>query len=241
MTSEFSAHELNCATRQLKNKKHIVSRRLQHHLEKNGLLSPSQSGFRKNSSTEDQVTLLTQDIENGFQQKMKTLAVFVDLTKAFDKVMEGGSSLQAPKEESLRQHVLMDPELLVPEIRTSQAWRTDHLFSENLKSPTRWSHVSHSLHYFHWGHCDQLSSHIQPALHADDVALWTKVEQVTTVAIRMQEAMESDLKLGKRVVGSDQQNQDWCHLLLPVSKERVHLQINGQKIHQQDTPTYLWS
>ena len=68
----------------------IMNRRLQHHLEKNGLLSPSQSGFRKNRSTEDQMTLLTQDIENGFQQKMKTLAVFVDLTKAFDKVWKEG-------------------------------------------------------------------------------------------------------------------------------------------------------
>ena len=101
-----------------------MNRRIQHHLEKNGLLSPSQSGFGKNRSTEDQVTLLTQDIEKSFQQKMKTLFVFVDLTKAFDKVWKGGgggSSLQAPTEESLRQHVLMDPELLVPEISTSQA------------------------------------------------------------------------------------------------------------------------
>ena len=34
---------------------------------------------------------------------------------------------------------------------------------------------------------------------------------------------ESHLKLGKKVVGNDQQNQDWSHLLLPVSQERrVH-------------------
>ena len=68
----------------------MVNRCLQHHLEKNGLLYPSQSGFRENRSTEDQVTLLTQDIENGFQQKMKTLALFVNLTKAFDKVWKEG-------------------------------------------------------------------------------------------------------------------------------------------------------
>ena len=36
------------------------------------------------------MTLLTQDIKNGFQQKMKTLTVFVDLTKAFDKVWKEG-------------------------------------------------------------------------------------------------------------------------------------------------------
>ena len=34
---------------------------------------------------------------------------------------------------------------------------------------------------------------------------------------------ESHLRLGKWVVGNDQQNQDWVHLLLPISQERrVH-------------------
>ena len=47
--------------------KTMVNRRLQHHLEKNGLLSLLQSGFRKNSRAKDQVALLTQDIKNGFQ------------------------------------------------------------------------------------------------------------------------------------------------------------------------------
>ena len=68
----------------------MLNRCLQHHLKKNGLLSPSQSGFRKNRSTEDQETLDTQDIEKGFQQKMTTLTVFVDLTKAFNKVWKEG-------------------------------------------------------------------------------------------------------------------------------------------------------
>ena len=77
MTSYRTISLLSCVAK---------TRRLQHHLEKKSLLSPSQSGFRKTRNTEDQVTLLTQFIENGFQQKIKTLAVFVDLTKAFDKV-----------------------------------------------------------------------------------------------------------------------------------------------------------
>ena len=64
----------------------MVNKRLENHLERNNLINPSQSGFRKNRSTEDQVALLAQEVENAFQMKMKTLAVFVDLTKAFDKV-----------------------------------------------------------------------------------------------------------------------------------------------------------
>ena len=86
-TSYRSINLLSCLGKTMER---MVNRRLQHHLEKNGLLSASQSSFRKNRSTEDQVTLFTQDIENGFQQKMKRLAVFVDLTKAFNKVWKEG-------------------------------------------------------------------------------------------------------------------------------------------------------
>ena len=36
-------------------------------------------------------------IENGFQQKIKTLVVFVDLTEAFDKVLKEGHLLKLPR------------------------------------------------------------------------------------------------------------------------------------------------
>ena len=47
-----------------------------------GLLSPDQAGFRKGRSTCDQVAALTTFIENGFQQNLKTGAVFPDLRLA---------------------------------------------------------------------------------------------------------------------------------------------------------------
>ena len=202
----------------------MVNRCLQHHLEKNGLLSPSQSGFRKNRSTEDQVTLLTQAIENGFQQKMKTLAVFVDLTKAFDKVWKEGLLFKLLRKRVCGNiHVLMDPELLVSEISTSQAWWTDQLFSENQRSPTRWSHLTHSLHYFHWWH-------LWPAVLSHPAGAACRqssiMDQSRASDHRSHQdagSNESHLRLDKKVAGNDQQNQDWSHLLLPVSQERrVH-------------------
>ena len=62
----------------------MVNKRLQYHLHKNGFISPTKSGFRKIRSIEDQIAYLTQEIENGLQQKMKTLAVFIDPSKAFE-------------------------------------------------------------------------------------------------------------------------------------------------------------
>ena len=55
-----------------------------------GLLSPDQAGFRKGRSTCDHVAALTTFIENGFQQNLKTGAVFLDLTAAYDTVWHTG-------------------------------------------------------------------------------------------------------------------------------------------------------
>ena len=51
--SKTSYHPISFLSCLGKTMEHIVNRCLQHHLEKNGLLSLSQSGFRKNRSTED--------------------------------------------------------------------------------------------------------------------------------------------------------------------------------------------
>ena len=55
-----------------------------------GLLSPDQAGFSKGRSTCDQVAAFTTFIENGFQQDLKTGAVFLDLTPAYDTVWDTG-------------------------------------------------------------------------------------------------------------------------------------------------------
>ena len=54
------------------------------------LLPKEQDGFRRGKSTVDQVVLLTQNIEDSFEAKKKTGAVFVDLTAAYDTVWHRG-------------------------------------------------------------------------------------------------------------------------------------------------------
>ena len=54
------------------------------------LLPREQAGFRHGKSTVDQVTLMTQDIEDTFEAKMKAGAVFLDLTAAYDTVWHRG-------------------------------------------------------------------------------------------------------------------------------------------------------
>jgi len=54
------------------------------------LLPLEQAGFRHGRSTVDQVTLLTQNIEDSFSDKKKAGAVFVDVTAANDTVWHPG-------------------------------------------------------------------------------------------------------------------------------------------------------
>ena len=54
------------------------------------LLPQEQARFRRGRSTTDQVTLLTQGIEDSFSAKKKAGAVFVDLTAAYDAVWHCG-------------------------------------------------------------------------------------------------------------------------------------------------------
>ena len=68
----------------------MVNRRLINHLESNNVLSPTQTDYRKYRSTEDQLAYLAQNIEDAFQEKRKVLAVFFDLSNAFDKVWKEG-------------------------------------------------------------------------------------------------------------------------------------------------------
>jgi len=49
-------------------------------------ITVEQAGFRKGRSTCDQVLALTTFVENGFQQNLKTNAIFLDMSAAYDSV-----------------------------------------------------------------------------------------------------------------------------------------------------------
>ena len=64
----------------------MVNHRLMWFLEKNNILCPEQSGFRKHSSTIDALTQQTCHIDKGFKGKKHIVSVFFDLKKAYDTV-----------------------------------------------------------------------------------------------------------------------------------------------------------
>ena len=56
----------------------------------NNLLSKNQSGFRPGDSSLRQLLAITTEIYNSFENLDETRAVFLDISKAFDKVWHEG-------------------------------------------------------------------------------------------------------------------------------------------------------
>ena len=60
------------------------------HISDNNLLSPNQSGFRTGDSCINQLLSITYDIFHCFDEGMETRAIFLDISKAFDKGLHKG-------------------------------------------------------------------------------------------------------------------------------------------------------
>ena len=59
----------------------------------NNLLSPNQSGFRTGYSCINHLLSITHDIYYSFDEGFETRAIFLDISKAFDKFWHEGLTL----------------------------------------------------------------------------------------------------------------------------------------------------
>lgn len=75
----------------------LVYSRLYSHLNDLNFLSPNQSGFRKNDSTVNQLIKLVHEISTSLDDYHETKAVYLDISKAFDKVWHRGLLLKLDK------------------------------------------------------------------------------------------------------------------------------------------------
>lgn len=64
----------------------VMSSRLDWFVESYGVLPTSQAGFRRKRNTTDHIVQLELDVKEGFSQKESTVAVYLDICKAYDCV-----------------------------------------------------------------------------------------------------------------------------------------------------------
>ena len=68
----------------------VITTRIYTWAESNNIINKSQSGFRKNNNTTNQIFKLSQTVLQGFNRGQITTVVFLDVEKAFDKVWHKG-------------------------------------------------------------------------------------------------------------------------------------------------------
>ena len=84
----------------------IIADRLSSYLEKESLISPFQSGFRKGHMAAEQLLRLVEEASNSFKQKQITASLFLDAEAAFDKAWHDGIRYKLHRELKLPQRLV---------------------------------------------------------------------------------------------------------------------------------------
>ena len=219
----------------------ITNKRLIWHLESNSVLASTQTGYRQFRSTEDQLALLTQDIEDAFQEKKKVLAVFFDLSKAFDKVWKEGLLLK----------------LLRAGVHGKMyKWLSDFLFNRTArvkldgtisrqvklrKGVLQGGVVSPTLLLVYMNDITTtVLRHVSNTLHADDFAIWCAEEHTTTAVHCIQNTINEVCSWTESWALQLNATKTVSTLFtLSTAKEKVSLKLNNQPVPQTEMPTFL--
>ena len=200
----------------------IINKRLRWHLEANNLIHKEQTGFRTNRNTEDQLVHLAQSIENAFMDKIKVIVVFVDLSKAFDKVWKIGFLLKLMNLGVAGNMYRWIESFLLH--RTAKV-KLDGSLSQTVMirkgvpqggviyiSPTLFVVFINDI-------TENISRHISRAFHADDYAVWNAADALSHATVRMQEALNITSKWAT----------DWCVNINSSTTVATCLSLQTQK------------
>ena len=218
----------------------FINKRLILHLESNSVLASTQTGYRQFRSTKDQLAVLTQDIEDAFQEKKKVLAVFFDLSKAFDKVWKEGLLLKLLRGVHGKMYKWLSDFLFK---RTARV-KLDGMISRQVKlreGVHQGGAVSPTLFLVYM---DDITTtvprHVSNTLHADDFAVWCAEEHTTTAVHHIQNTISEVCSWAESWALQLNTTKAVSTLFtLSTAKEKVSLRLNNQPVPQVETPKFL--
>ena len=220
----------------------LINNRLTWHLESKGHINAEQAAFRQNRSTEDQITYISQAIEDSFQDKKHTLAVWIDLEKAFDKVWKNGLRLKLRKcGIDGRMFKWIDHYLTKRRARVkikhskSKIKEMKHGVPQGgVLSPTLFLIFIKDI-------LDKMTKGVKGAMYADDLVLWCCCEEhITTANFRLREALNQLEKWTQNwAVKVNAGKTTYTVFTLSTKVQKVDLNFNDHQLQEDKTPIYL--
>ena len=219
----------------------MINTRLTWHLETNGIITNEQAGFRPNRSTEDQAAYIAQSIEDGFQAKQHTLAVWIDMEKAFDKVWKDGLRLKLQKSGvsgCMYRWISQYLDNRKARVQMNGFYSRKKTLREGVPqggvlSPTLFLVFINDI-------MQDLPFRVQGAMYADDLVLWRSEHNILVARNRLQEALDILSRWTKTwMVKLNPTKTTYTVFSLSTSAQTVMLRINEQTLQQEPNPTYL--
>jgi hypothetical protein len=209
----------------------IINTRLIWHLEKKSLLLPQQAGFRKHMSTEDQVAHIAQGIKDAFQEGRHTVAVWVDMEKAFDKVWHDGMRLKMLKAGVCGKMFHWISHLLAN--RTARVQLRGHTSRKaqiqqgGVLSPTLFVIYINDV-------TEDIRRSVHSSLYA---ALWTSDKHISSASAQLQNALRIlESWLSKWLLKINEEKTTYTSFTLSNKKQVAKLLLNGKALREDETP-----
>ena len=219
----------------------MINRRLYWYLESTGQLGKNQAGFRRGKCTEDQLFRLTQSIKDGFQSKKHTLAVFVDLQQAYDRVWRKGL-LMKMTDIGIHGKVYTWIKSFLTN-RTIQTKVNDALSSKEVleEGLPQGSCLSCTLFLVYIKDMEEVLD-IVIALYADDLVLWVTRSDIFDAASCMRtelKKLEKYCVKWKLKISEPKTVYTIFTTSNKIEKEPISLKINNKEIEKDQEPIYL--
>ena len=170
----------------------LVNNRLLYVLEKQRIINPYQSGFRRKRCTHDNTTILEHDIKQALTNKQSVLTVFLDMHKAYDMAWRRGI-LEKLYELGFRGNLPIFINNLISH-RTFRV-RIGNTLSElytqengvpqgSVISPTLFMLLINDI-------LKDTPQHIKYSLYADDIAIWSTHHDINIAKRDIQETLNT--------------------------------------------------
>ncbi|KAF9415538.1 hypothetical protein HW555_006857 [Spodoptera exigua] len=221
----------------------MLARRLEWFVERNEILSPSTTGFRRGQSCLDCLARLVTDIQIGLTKNSPTLACFLDIKSAYnnvliEKMLQTLDTLKVGK--SICQYLwnfLSERRLKITDVAVEgrEVVRTarNGLAQGDPISPLLFNIATFEI-------CRDIAANINVCQYADDFVLYTTGNSILESANRMQASLnmftEILTQLGLEVSTS---KSHYCIFSRGRRTQQLNLSINYSSLGLVDTYKYL--